>query len=122
MTETAHITVVDDDQSIREALPKMLRSYGFSADALDSGEAFLVSDLLRTTNCLVLDIAMPGMSGPDLFRELRSRQIQIPIIFITAHGEGLRGRLLDQGAAAFIRKPFDPPEIVEAIETALGAA
>ena len=116
---TAHITVVDDDQSIRDALPKMLRSYGFAADALTSGEELLGSRLLQTTDCLVLDIAMPGMSGPELYRELKSRRCQIPVVFITAHGEGLRQQLLDDGAAAFIRKPFDPSAIIDTIGAAL---
>lgn len=120
MTVTTHVTIVDDDQSIREALPKMLRSYDFQADALASGHELLASSLLSTTDCLVLDVAMPGMSGLELYRELRARQFDKPIIFITAHAnECLRQQMLDEGAAAFLHKPFEPTAMTDAIEAAL---
>src|SRR5215204_1148180 len=92
------VSVVDDDESIRESLPDLLRQCGFAAKAFPSAEAFLVSEALSETRCLILDIAMPGMSGPDLQQELRRRRQKIPIVFITGHGDGtLRPRLLERG-------------------------
>ena len=92
------ISVADDDESVRESLPDLLREFGFAAEAFSSAEEFLASDCLGQTRCLVLDIAMPGMSGPDLQQELVRRRQEIPIVFITAHrGETVRPRLLERG-------------------------
>ena len=91
--------------------------------SLGSAEAFLASDIVGKTRCLVLDISMPGMSGPELQRELRRRQRRIPVVFITAHAsEAARPRLLSQGAVACLFKPFDPAALLAAINTALRAA
>src|SRR6266853_6563084 len=81
------VSVVDDDESVRESLPDLLRQCGFAAQAFSSAEAFLASEALGETRCLILDIAMPGMSGPDLQQELIRRRHQIPIVFITAHSD-----------------------------------
>src|SRR5436189_5737375 len=81
------ISVVDDDESVRESLPDLLRQFGFAAQAFSSAEAFLASDVVGETSCLLLDIAMPGMTGPDLQQELTHRQQNIPIVFITAHAD-----------------------------------
>ena len=81
------VSVVDDDESVRESLPDLLRSIGLEAQQYASAEAFLASDNIDLTDCLILDVAMPGMSGPDLARELMQRQQQIPIVFITAHAD-----------------------------------
>ena len=81
------VSVVDDDESVRESLPDLLRQFGFAAEAFSSAEAFLASDVVSETSCLLLDIAMPGMSGPDLQQELTRRRQKIPIVFITAHGD-----------------------------------
>ena len=81
------VSVVDDDESVRESLPDMLRQFGFAAEAFPSAEAFLASDVIGRTNCLILDVAMPGMSGPDLQRELTTRRQNIPIVFVTASGD-----------------------------------
>ena len=80
------VSVVDDDESVRESLPDLLREFGFAAEAFASAEEFLASDRIGAIRCLILDIAMPGMSGPDLQRELKRRARAIPIVFITAHG------------------------------------
>src|SRR6188474_470158 len=99
MTERSLVAVVDDDQSVRESLPDLLRQFGFAAQAFSSAEAFLASEALSETRCLVLDVAMPGMSGPDLQQELMRRRREVPIVFITANGDRtIRSRVLAQGA------------------------
>ena len=114
------VSVVDDDQSVRESLPDLIRQFGFAAHAFSSAEAFLASDDVNETNCLVLDIAMPGMSGPDLQQELRRRRREIPIVFITANGDRtVRPRLLAQGAAECLFKPFSDVALLEALTAAL---
>ena len=86
MDKRSLVSVVDDDESVRESLPDLLRQFGFAVQAFSSAEAFLASDFVSQTRCLLLDIAMPGMSGPDLQQELTRRRQKIPIVFITAHG------------------------------------
>jgi FixJ family two-component response regulator len=94
------VSVVDDDLSVRESLPDRLKELGFMAQAFSSAEDFLGSDYVDQTGCLILDVAMPGICGPDLQRELRLRRQEIPIVFIIAHAdETIRPRLLEQGAA-----------------------
>lgn len=123
MALRSFVSVVDDDESVRESLPDLLRELGFAAQAFASAEEFLTSDSLDTTTCLILDIAMPGMSGPDLQRELIRRRREIPIIFITAHtDEAERLHLLEQGAVECLFKPFSDSALLEAIQTALRAA
>jgi FixJ family two-component response regulator len=115
------VSVVDDDESVRESLPDLVRELGFDVQAFSSAEAFLASEYVGQTRCLLLDVAMPGMSGPDLQRELTRRRQEIPIVFITAHGdEGIRPRVLEQGAVACLLKPFSEAALLEAIEVALG--
>ena len=115
------ISVVDDDESIRESLPDLLRQLGFSAQAFASGEKFLASALLSQTRVLLLDVAMPNMSGPALQQELAGRGGRIPIVFITAQpDEALRRRLLEAGAVAVLFKPFTESALMEAISAALG--
>jgi FixJ family two-component response regulator len=114
------VSVVDDDESVRESLPDLLREFGFAVEAFSSVEAFLASDCVGQTRCLILDIAMPGMSGPDLQPELTRRRQVIPIVFITAHGdETTRPRMLEQGAAACLFKPFSDTALIEALNTAV---
>jgi len=113
------ISVVDDDQSIRESLPDLLREFGFAAKAFSAGEEFLASDELAQTSCLILDVAMPGMTGPDLQHELAIRQQKIPIIFITAQrDETIRPRLRKLGAVECLLKPFSEPDLLDAIKVA----
>jgi FixJ family two-component response regulator len=112
--------VVDDDESIRESLPDLLREFGFAAETFSSAEEFLASDYLGRTNCLILDVAMPGMTGPDLQRALANRRQTIPIVFITAQrDETLGPRLLELGAVDCLLKPFSEDDLLEALNTAL---
>ena len=120
MADALLICVVDDDESVREALPDLLREFGYAVRAFSSAHEFLSSDSLDETKCLILDIAMPGMSGPDLQKELGIRGWRIPTIFITAHGdETLRPWLLEQGAVECLAKPFADTALLNAIEAAL---
>jgi len=119
MDEPSLVSVVDDDESVRESLPDLLRQFGLKAEAFSSAEAFLASGALNDTRCLILDVAMPGMSGPDLQRELKRRQLEIPIVFITAlDDETVRSRLLAQGAVACLLKPFGESALRDVLDTA----
>jgi len=114
---------VDDDESVRESLPDLLREFGYSVQAFASAEDFLASDDLAWTRCLILDIAMPGMSGPDLKQELQRRGKAIPVVFITANSaETVRPRLLDVGAVDCLFKPFSDTALLAAVSSALPAA
>jgi FixJ family two-component response regulator len=114
--------VVDDDESVRESLPDLLREFGFAARAFSSAQEFLSSGCLDETRCLILDIAMPVMSGPELQQELKYRGKKIPIIFITGRkDEAIRAQVLKQGAAGFLLKPFSDEALLAAIKTALQA-
>ena len=114
------LSVVDDDESVRESLPDLLREFGFAARAFSSAEEFLSSDCLDHTRCLILDVAMPGMSGPELQRELKRRGQEIPIIFITAStNKTVRSRLVEQGAVKCLFKPFSDTALLEAVNSAL---
>jgi len=116
------LSVVDDDESIRESLPDLIREFGFAARAFSSAEEFLSSGSAGETSCLILDIAMPGMSGPDLQQELKRRGEEIPTIFITGQkDERIRARVLEQGAAGFLIKPFSDAALLAAIKHALQA-
>jgi len=114
------VSIVDDDESVRESLPDLVRQFGFVAQAFASAEAFLASELVDQTTCLILDIAMPGMSGPDLQRELANRRRKIPIVFITASDDkAVRSRLLAGGAADCLFKPFSETALLNALNVAL---
>jgi len=114
------ISVVDDDESVRESLPDLLKEFGFDAQAFSSAADFLSSDWVGRTNCLILDVAMPGMTGPDLQRELTLRRQEIPIVFITAHrDDNVRPRLIEQGAVECLFKPFTETDLLAALNTAL---
>jgi FixJ family two-component response regulator len=114
------ISVVDDDESVRESLPDLLRSFGYDANAFASAEAFLASGAVGTTTCLVLDIAMPGMSGPELYAEIVREHGAMPVVFITGNGNpSLCEQLLKQGAVACLSKPFDPHALVKAVQRTL---
>ena len=114
------VSVVDDDESVRESLPDLLGELGFVARSFASAEEFLVSDSVRDTRCLILDIVMPGMSGPELQRELDLRGQSIPTIFVTGQGdERVRARLLQQGAVECLFKPFSDQDLQAALDAAL---
>jgi FixJ family two-component response regulator len=114
------VSIVDDDESVRESLPDLLREFGFAAHAFSSAEEFLASDCIEQTRCLLLDITMPGMSGPDLQLELKRRRQEIPIVFITAQrDESVRSRLIELGAVECLFKPFSETALLDALTTAL---
>jgi FixJ family two-component response regulator len=120
MVTRSLVAVVDDDDSVRESLPDLLGEFGFAVRAFSSAEAFLASDCIAQTRCLILDMAMPGMTGPDLARELTLRRHEIPIVFITAQGdETVRPRVLDQGAVECLFKPFSETALLQALKSAL---
>jgi FixJ family two-component response regulator len=114
------VGVVDDDESVRESLPDLLRELGFRAQAFSSGEEFLEADCMEETKCLILDVAMPGMSGLELQQELQREGHHVPIIFITAQrDESVRHRALQEGAVEFLYKPFSDTALLEALNLAL---
>ena len=114
------ISIVDDDESVRESLSGLLRSVGFGAMVFGSAEEFLSSNRLLDTDCLILDVRMPGMNGLELQRRLAASHMSIPVIFITAHGdEEARVRALNGGAVEYLLKPFSEEALLTAIATAL---
>jgi FixJ family two-component response regulator len=120
MSKPSLVSVVDDDESVRESLPDLLRQFGFAAETFASAEAFLASEAVGETSCLILDIAMPGMSGPELQQELARRRQEIPIVYITANGDRpVRPQLLAQGAVECLFKPFSDTALLDAINAAL---
>src|SRR5919108_2735593 len=121
MSNRSLVAVIDDDESVRESLPDLVRQFGFAVQAFSSAEAFIASDVVSETRCLILDIALPGMSGPDLQQELMRRRQEIPIVFITANGDRtVRPRLLAQGAVECLFKPFSETALLDALNAALG--
>lgn len=121
-TRRALVCVVDDDLSVRESLPDLLGAFGFAAHTSASAEEFLASGQLEQAECLILDVAMPGMTGPELQMELKRRGHSPPIVFITAHvDEDLARRLITQGAVRCLFKPFSDMAILEAVTAALSS-
>ena len=115
------VSVIDDDESVRESLPYLLKGFGFAVRAFSSAEEYLVSNLLSQSKCLILDITMPGMSGPDLLQELKRLGWETPVIFITAQRDDrVRSQVLEQGAIACLFKPFSGAALRAAIDAALG--
>jgi FixJ family two-component response regulator len=120
MTVSALVSIVDDDESVRESLPDLLKEFGFAVQSFASAEDFLASGRVDETRCLVLDIAMPGMSGPDLQRELTRRNQAIPIVFITANEDSSEcARVLDAGAVSCLIKPFSETALLRAVTKAI---
>lgn len=114
------LSIVDDDKSMRESLPDLIKEFGFAARAFSSAEEFLSSGSADETSCLILDVAMPVMSGPELQQELKRRGEEIPTIFVTGQrDETLRARVLEQGAVGFLLKPFSDAALLAAIKSAL---
>jgi FixJ family two-component response regulator len=115
----ALVSVVDDDESVRESLPDLLREFGFRVEAFASAEEFLASEFVAETRCLILDVSMPGMTGPELQLELTRRGHRVPIVFITAHRDNfVRPRLIEQGAVECLFKPFSDAALQEAVNSA----
>jgi FixJ family two-component response regulator len=120
MAISSLVSLVDDDESVLESLPDLLKEFGFAVKAFSSAEEFLASDSVRATKCLILDIALPGMTGPDLQRELTLRRQAIPIVFITAdEDETIRPRMLEQGAVDCLFKPVSEATLLKALNRAL---
>src|SRR4030095_803438 len=114
------VSVVDDDESVRESLPDLIRQFGFAAQAFSSAEAFLASDVVHQTSCLLLDIAMPGMSGTELQEELLRLRYAIPIVFVTANDDrAVRPRVIARVAVKSLFKPFSETALLDAINAAL---
>jgi FixJ family two-component response regulator len=115
------ISVVDDDDSVRESLAGLIRSVGFAVRVFPSAESYLASDNLDDTDCLILDVRMPGMDGLELQRRLKRSHPALPVIFITAHGSEneVRLRALDAGAVAYLLKPLCEEDLLSAVQAAL---
>lgn len=114
------ISIVDDDESIRQSLESLLRSVGFGVRTFDSAEAYLESGRPDATRCLLLDVRMPGMSGLELQRHLAASGARVPIVFLTAHGDQeARDRALREGAVDVLLKPFGEKELLDAVQAAL---
>jgi FixJ family two-component response regulator len=115
------ISIIDDDDSMRKATRRLIRSLGLDADTFSSAEEFLESNRVGDTSCLITDMQMPGLSGADLQRILIARGVNTPIIFITAFPEeGARARVLDAGAIGFLSKPFKEESLISCLKIALG--
>ena len=114
------IAVVDDDISVRESVESLLKSVGFQVNTYSSAEEFMGSPRLEAADCLILDVRLDGMSGPDLQRELKTTGRSIPIVFVTAHEtETLRERMMADGAIDCLLKPFTDDRLLGAVEKAL---
>ena len=117
------VSVVDDDESVRESLPDLLQEFGFEVQTFASAEEFLASEFVSQTRCLLLDITMPGMTGPELQQELARQRRSIPIVFITANADDtIRPQLVEAGAVDCLFKPFSESALLEAVTAALRAA
>jgi two-component system response regulator FixJ len=122
MNESPTIHVVDDDLSVREALRALLESVGMKVAEYESAESFLRCDYRGQPGCLVLDVRMPGMGGLDLLVELRGRGWEIPVVYITGHGDvPMSVRAMKLGAVDFLLKPFNEQELLDAVQKALAA-
>ena len=116
------VSLVDDDDSVRKSLPELLSHFNFTVRSFATAEEFLASDSVGQTGCLILDVVLPGMSGPALQRELQRRGRRIPIVFISAYpDETFRNEMLAQGAVEYLFKPFSERDLLAAIHAALGA-
>ena len=114
------VSVVDDDESVRESLPDLLTEFGYSVRTFASALEFLAADALDQTWCLLLDISMPGMSGVELQAELKHREKGIPIVFMTGtRDEAIRARVMAAGAAAYLAKPFSDTALLEALRSVI---
>jgi FixJ family two-component response regulator len=117
------ISIIDDDESVREATKSLVRSLGYKAAVFASAEEYLQSNWLDDSSCLITDLHMPGMSGVDLQDRLIADGRQIPMIFVTAYyEEKVRDRVLDAGAYGFLRKPFNDESLIECLDKALTAS
>lgn len=118
-TESILISVIDDDHALCESVAELLQALGFTTTTFASAESFLASDSLARARCLVLDVSMPGMSGPELLSQLEARGLNVPVVFITAHDDS-RVRLLRSRARDCLLKPFTDDALENALRKALG--
>jgi len=122
MSNSPLISVVDDDDSVRESLRRLIRSVGLAVQVFPSAEQFLNSGQLRQTQCLILDVRLPGMTGLQLQRQLSANHREVPVIFITAHDDNAaRIRALKDGAIEYLFKPFSEEALLNAIHMSLTA-
>ena len=122
VTENPVISIVDDDESVREAIESLMKSVGYIAKVFSSAGEFLKSEYLNDTGCLILDLQMPGMSGLELQSRLAASRSRVPIIFISAHSDAeARARALEAGAIGFLQKPFSEDALLDAIKSSLAA-
>jgi FixJ family two-component response regulator len=123
VAKPAHISVVDDDESVRESVEGLMRSLGYAVKTFPSAEEFLNWEGLGQTNCLILDVRMPGMDGMELHRRLVESRPELPVIFITAHGSAteMRAEALNNGAVAFLDKPLSEDALLDAVHAALNS-
>jgi FixJ family two-component response regulator len=120
ISDSSVIAIVDDDESVRQALKSLMRSVGFNVETFASAEDFLKADCLQATACLLLDLRLPGISGLELQRQLGAARRRVPVIFITAHGnEADQREALEGGAIDFLRKPFSEEALLKAVHSAL---
>ena len=121
MAVPIEISIVDDDESVREGLSRLLSSVGFAVNTFASAEEYLSSHQPRRTDCLLLDVRMPGMGGIELERHLIANHFEIPVVFITAHGEETApAQALDGQVRTVLIKPFSEEALLNAINKALG--
>ena len=121
MTKRSLVCIVDDNESVRESLPDLVQHAGYEVQTFASAEEFLESTAVDDATCLILDVGLPGMSGPDLHKELLRRRRLLPVVFITAQGDrSLPSRLVAAGAVACLLKPFSDTALLEAVQTACG--
>ena len=114
------ISIVDDDESVREATKGFVRSLGYAAATFASAEEFLSSDRVHATSCVIADVQMPGLSGIDLQHRLVAQGLRLPVIFVTAFpDERTRRRAIDAGAVDYLSKPFSDEQLVSCLNTAL---
>jgi FixJ family two-component response regulator len=119
----ALISIVDDDESIRESTKGLIRSLGYQAATFSSAEEFLQSDSVDRTACLITDVQMPGLSGIDLQRGLIAQGVRMPTIFITAFPEEeTRARAMKAGALGYLSKPFSEDSLLKCLDTAFGSS
>jgi RNA polymerase sigma factor (sigma-70 family) len=120
MTDAPVVFVVDDDPSVRSSLKFLLSTVGLRVESFDSADAFLLKKLPDAPSCLVLDVRLPGLSGLDFQRELRAKNIPIPIVFLTGHGDiPMSVRAMKAGAVEFLTKPFRDQDLLDAVRIAL---
>ena len=122
MSDGSLVWVIDDDESVRKALSRLIQSVGLDVQTFPSAQAFLAEDLQEGASCLVLDVRMPGLSGLDLLEELRQAGLETPVIFITGHGDvPLSVRAMKAGAVDFLEKPFNDQQLLDAIHQAIAS-